>query len=227
MKNLFSLKIKSFVLGRGRITSSQRNAIENHGDKWIIKLQKPANVESLFKKRANVTLEIGFGMGDTLINSAVENPTDNFIGIEVYKSGIGRVLNKIEELGIKNIRLIEGDAVEINKNIFVDNSFKNIHLFFPDPWPKKRHHKRRIIHKDFVESVANILTESGCFHCATDNENYAEQMLSPLSSCKSLKNLSHRFSKKPINRAVSKFEKRAIESGRKVFNLSFIKELQF
>ena len=147
MKNLFSLKIKSFVLGRGRITSSQRNAIENHGDKWIIKLQKPANVESFFKKRANVTLEIGFGMGDTLINSAVENPTDNFIGIEVYKSGIGRVLNKIEELGIKNIRLIEGDAVEINKNIFVDNSFKNIHLFFPDPWPKKKHHKRRIIQK--------------------------------------------------------------------------------
>ena len=225
MKNLFSLKIKSFVLGRGRITSSQRNAIENHGDKWIIKLQKPANVESFFKKRANVTLEIGFGMGDTLINSAVENPTDNFIGIEVYKSGIGRVLNKIEELGIKNIRLIEGDAVEINKNIFVDNSFKNIHLFFPDPWPKKKHHKRRIIQKSFVDSIAKNLMISGCFHCATDNVNYAEQMLTALTDCKHLTNLADGFSKRPADRVVSKFEKRALDSNRKIFNLSFIKEM--
>ena len=227
MKNLFSLKIKSFVLGRGRITSSQRNAIDNHGDKWIIRLQKQADVENFFKKKATLTLEIGFGMGDALIDLAIKNPNDNFLGIEVYKSGIGKVLQKIEHHGIKNIRLIEGDAADICQDVFVKNSFKNIHLFFPDPWPKKRHHKRRIIHKDFVESVANILTESGCFHCATDNENYAEQMLSALSSCKSLKNLSHRFSKRPINRAVSKFEKRAIESGRKVFNLSFIKEIQF
>ncbi len=227
MKNLFSLKIKSFVLGRGRITKSQRYAIDNHGDKWIIKLQKISNVNNFFKRKAGITLEIGFGMGDALIDLAVKNPNENFLGIEVYKSGIGTVLNKIESLEIENIRLIEGDAVDICKNIFTKNSFKNIHLFFPDPWPKKRHHKRRIIHKDFVESVANILTESGCFHCATDNENYAEQMLSALSSCKSLKNLSHRFSKRPINRAVSKFEKRAIESGRKVFNLSFIKEIQF
>ena len=225
MKNLFSLKIKSFVLGRGRITSSQRNAIDNHGDKWIIRLQKQADVENFFKKKATLTLEIGFGMGDALIDLAIKNPNDNFLGIEVYKSGIGKVLQKIEHHGIKNIRLIEGDAADICQDVFVKNSFKNIHLFFPDPWPKKKHHKRRIIQKNFVDSIANNLLVSGCFHCATDNENYAQQMLVTLSNCKSLKNLSYKFSKRPNNIAISKFEKKALKSGRNIFNLSFIKKL--
>ena len=224
MEDLNSFKIRSFVVGRGRITASQLKAIERFSDEWLIKVQKKKiSPKKLFYKNAPTTLEIGFGMGDVLIDSAFKNPNSNFLGIEVYKSGIGKVLGKINSLGIKNIRLMQGDAVEICEEMFEKNSFANINLLFPDPWPKKRHHKRRIIKKDFVNTVVENLVLFGCFFCATDNTSYAEQIISALTNCSRLKNLSTAFSKRPHDRILSKFEKKAIESKREIFNLSFMK----
>ena len=225
MKNLFSFKVKSFVLGRGRITTSQSEAIEKFGNEWMVKAERKKIIaQDLFGNKAPTTLEIGFGMGDVLIDSAIKSPDFNFIGIEVYKPGIGKVLNCITMQGITNIKLIEGDAVEICESMFKEKNFSNINLFFPDPWPKKKHHKRRIVKQSFVDSIAKNLALTGCFHCATDNENYAKEMLVALSNCKKLKNLSDGFCSRPLNRIISKFEAKAIKSNRKIFNLSFVRK---
>ena len=163
-KNI-SFKIKSFVLGRGKITPSQSNALLKFKKKWVLKLiGEKSNANDFFERNAYTVLDIGFGMGDVLIDLALKNPSWNFIGLEVYSAGIGRVLNEIERHEIQNIRLIEGDAAEICESFFVSNIFDRINVFFPDPWPKKKHRKRRLINDYFINTVSNLLKFNGLLH---------------------------------------------------------------
>ena len=156
---------------------------------------------------------------------AADNPDMDYIGIEVHRPGVGHLMLKLEERNIGNVRIYCHDAFEIFEHGIIDDSLTGIHLFFPDPWPKKKHHKRRIVRPEFVELISEKLKPGGYFHAATDWENYAESMLGMLGACKKLVNSSadNTFSKRPDYRPVTKFENRGIRLGHGVWDLIFIK----
>jgi tRNA (guanine-N7-)-methyltransferase len=231
-------EIKSFVRREGRMTEGQKRALEalfpefgilydlNNILKNSPKNKIFLNLESIFGNQHPVVLEIGFGMGDSLISMAESQPHLNFIGIEVHRPGIGVLLNKIEEKNLKNIRVMDGDAVEILKNLFADESLARVNLYFPDPWHKTRHHKRRIVQKGFLKLLARKLVPGGIFHAATDWENYAEHMMSVLSDSPYFFNLfgEHHFSPDAMDRPETKFERRGLKLGHGVWDLVFIRE---
>ncbi|MAI29674.1 MAG: tRNA (guanosine(46)-N7)-methyltransferase TrmB [Rickettsiales bacterium] len=224
MNDFIGFKSKSFVLGRGRITSSQKTAIEKYKKKWVLEIiDGHIAPDLIFGRKAPLMLEIGFGMGDFLINYAIQNPSWNVIGIEVYRAGIGKVLRTIKKNEVNNLRLIEGDAVEICQKMFGEKTFQTINLFFPDPWPKKKHHKRRIVDTEFIKNVAKILDSSGVFFCSTDNENYANFIKNKLNESKIFTIQKQILLKKNNKRFISKFEQRAIDSNSKIFNFAFEK----
>lgn len=214
--------IKSFVSQRAHMTPSQKDAFERLMPIWGLSYTPEIlDVESVFKRQAPTILEIGFGMGETTLKIAQSRPADNFIGVEVFPSGVGSLLKRIEEHQVENIRIIQHDAVEVVRDMLQPGSLAGVHIYFPDPWHKKRHHKRRLIQPPFIELLASRLMPGGYIHCATDWENYAQQMLDVLSSSPLLANKHTDYAPRPEFRPQTKFETRGLRLGHGVWDLLF------
>lgn len=219
-------EIKSFVLRQGRLTAAQQNALQNYWQEYGIDFSaQPLDFQPLFQNNNEIILEIGFGNGESLLQQAINQPQYNFIGIEVHGPGIGHLIHEAHTKDIHNIRVIRHDAVEVLETQIADASVKQLQLFFPDPWHKKRHHKRRIIKPAFIELVNKKLKPGGCFHMATDWQHYAEQMLEEMDNTGSFRNTSGKgnFSKTRGARCETKFERRGIGLGHGVWDLIYEK----
>jgi tRNA (guanine-N7-)-methyltransferase len=217
-------KIKSFVLREGRLTNGQALAIEQNWPTMGLEYSKtPISISEVFGRQAPTTLEIGFGMGKSLVDMAAKAPERNFIGIEVHKPGVGACLMDIAEQQLTNVRVYQHDGVEILADSIDQQSIDCIQLFFPDPWHKARHHKRRIVQPAFVESLRGNLKIGGVFHMATDWENYAEHMLEVMKQMPGFRNLSTTddYVERPASRPLTKFEQRGHRLGHGVWDLMF------
>ena len=218
--------VRSYVIRSGRITISQRQAIGRLWDDHVIPFSGGLlDLGEIFQNSLPITVEIGFGMGSSLIDMACKRPDTNFLGIEVHKPGIGKVLKGIEKLGIENLKLICHDAAEVFNNAFEDETLDRVLVLFPDPWPKKRHAKRRIIQPEFVSKVSEKLKNNGCIHLATDWSPYAEHMIEVLDKIPSLSNAiaPNVFWENP-ERPETKFEKRGKKLGNRIWDLLYQKE---
>jgi tRNA (guanine-N7-)-methyltransferase len=216
--------IRSFVQRAGRITRAQERALEELWPRFGIDYTPaPLDLDATFGRSAPRVLEIGIGDGETLLALARERPGADFLGIEVHRPGIGHCLLGIEEAGLSNVRLISHDAVEVLAHQLPDDAFEEALLYFPDPWPKKRHHKRRIVQPDFVELLAARLRHGGTFRLATDWAPYAAHMLEVLGQSPSLWNASATgdYVPRPASRPPTKFERRGERLGHEVFDLEF------
>jgi len=223
----FLRKIRSFVRRDSRITDTQKLAIELLFPKFGIPFQNELiDFKKLFERDAPTILEIGFGSGHSLLETAIANPATNFIGIETHQPGVGSLLLGISRHQLTNLKVFYADAVEVLKNGIANKSLQAIQIFFPDPWPKRKHHKRRLIQPEFVELLVSKLIPTGEIHLATDWEHYAHHMMLVLSSNQSLQNVSGtnqyavRSNGRPI---ITKFEERGRESGRVIWELQFIR----
>lgn len=217
-------RIRSFVRRQGRLTKGQEFALENYWPVMGVEYETaPVDFVALFGREAPVTLEIGFGMGTSLVAMAQANPQQNFLGIEVHSPGVGACLATAHEEGVENLRIMCHDAVEVLEKMVPDNSLNMVQLFFPDPWHKARHNKRRIVQVPFAEHVKSKLKLGGVFHMATDWEPYAEHMLEVMSSIDGYKNQSESndYVPRPDSRPVTKFEQRGHRLGHGVWDLMF------
>ncbi len=221
----FLRPVRSFVLRQGRLTRGQEQALSELWPLYGIERNNTLlNWPDLFANDAPVTLEIGFGDGVSLAEMAKASPHKNFIGIEVHRPGVGRLLHLIQKYELANLRVMDDDAVEILKQRIPQSSLERVQLFFPDPWHKKRHHKRRIVQADFVSLVASRLKPGGVFHLATDWEPYAEHMAEVMEAHDEFVSLSgEAFSVKPESRPMTKFEKRGLKLGHGVWDLLYKK----
>jgi tRNA (guanine-N7-)-methyltransferase len=217
--------IRSFMRRQGRITAAQDAALENLWPVFGLTPGTPFRLQEVFGREAPTILEIGFGNGESLAKMAAEAPEKDFIGIEVHRPGVGHLLLKIDELGLNNVRVYCADAVEVLTTEIAANSLDGVQVFFPDPWHKKRHHKRRLINPEFVSLLTEKLRPGGILHCATDWEDYAHQMLEVLGSEPYLRNRTGRgnFSERPDSRPLTKFEARGHRLGHGVWDLLFEK----
>lgn len=217
-------RIRSFVTRTGRLSTGQERAIHELGPKFCIPFNKaPLDYTELFGRKAKTVFEIGFGMGETTATIAENLPDLNFIGVEVHTPGVGSLLKLIDEKQLSNVRIIQHDAVEVLEEMVPENSLDGVHIFFPDPWHKARHHKRRLIQPDFVRFLSTRLRDGAYLHCATDWQNYAEQMLEVLGAEPSLVNTAPAYAERPDYRPVTKFEKRGLRLGHGVWDLVFRK----
>jgi tRNA (guanine-N7-)-methyltransferase len=219
-------KIKSFVKREGRLTNAQAKAIEeNWPTKGLTIEHGMLNLDAVFGRSAPTVLEIGFGMGKSFVEMATAAPQNNFIGIEVHRPGIGACLADAEEAGIENLRVFEHDAVEVLAQSIADSSLHRLQLYFPDPWHKTRHHKRRIVQPAFVQSLRSKLAIGGTFHMATDWEPYAEFMMEVMTQAQGYENTSSEgangFVPRPNYRPITKFEVRGQKLGHGVWDLIF------
>lgn len=224
--SIFKREVKSFVRRQRRVTPRLEKAMKSAWPTFGVEIiDKKLNLDLLFGRHADRVLEIGFGHGDTLLPMAIENPHCDYLGIEVHEPGIAAVMFGILENNLANIRVIQNDAVKILREQIPDYSFSRIHIYFPDPWPKKKHHKRRIIQADFVAMLVKKLRDGGVIHCATDWETYAEHMMTVLSQNSALKNCigDNQFAdnEQLTLRANTKFEKRGVKLGHGVWDLLF------
>lgn len=212
-------EIRSYVLRQGRTTPSQKLSLEKLFPVFGISFSdEPLDPGAVFGRIAPLVLEIGSGMGETTAEIARQNPATDFIAIEVHGPGVGSLLKKIESFGLQNLRVIRHDAVDVLERMIADRALAGIHLFFPDPWPKKRHHKRRLVQPPFAALAARKLAPGGYFHAATDWPEYAEQMEAVLSNEPMLEQASQaKF------RPVTKFERRGIGLGHPVRDLLFLR----
>ncbi len=216
--------IRSFVRREGRLTHGQERALDKLWPEFGIDEGNEAlDLNQLFGRDALKIIEIGFGNGASLAQMAAAQPEKDFIGIEVHRPGVGQLLKQIEELGLTNLRVACTDAVELLKQRINDASLHRVQLYFPDPWHKKRHHKRRIIQPEFVDLLADKIISGGHLHMATDWQHYAEQMLSDLSQSDRFQNCSETqtFIPRPDYRPMTKFEQRGIRLGHGVWDLLF------
>lgn len=217
--------IRSYVLRQGRVSAAQAR----HRDDMMPKigidyLAGPVDFDAAFARRAPRLLEIGFGMGETTAAIAQAMPDHDFIAIEVHTPGVGALCKQIAEQGIGNIRIVQHDAVEVLRDMIAAGSLAGAHIFFPDPWPKKRHHKRRLIQPPLVELLASRLAPGGYLHCATDIEDYAQQMVEVLHASPLLENTarsSDGFAVRPAYRPQTKFEARGLRLGHGVRDVVF------
>ncbi len=218
--------IRSFVRRRGRLTKGQQQALDNYWQIMGIEYQaSPVELSTLFGYEAPSVLEIGFGMGASLVTMATRNPHQNFLGIEVHLPGIGACLASAYQAHLTNLRVICHDAVEVLQNMIPDNTLDKVQLFFPDPWHKLRHNKRRIVQTSFVEQVQRKLKMGGVFHMATDWQHYAEHMLNVMHSTPGYRNLScnHDYVPRSDTRPLTKFELRGQRLGHDIWDLMFEK----
>lgn len=216
--------IRSFVNRRSHMTQGQQQALDAYLDKWSITYRpERLDLDQAFERSAPTILEIGFGMGETTEQIALARPQDNFLGVEVFNAGVGALLKRIEGSALQNIRIIQHDAVEVLRDMIAPNSLAGVHIYFPDPWPKKRHHKRRLIQPPLIESLSSRMAPGAYLHCATDWEHYALQMLEVLSAEASLANTAENFAPRPDFRPLTKFENRGIRLGHGVWDLIFKK----
>lgn len=217
-------KIRSFVKREGRLTKGQAKALEQFWPTMGLEHKNGLlNFDEVFSRTAPVVLEIGFGMGKSLVEMAANEPDKDFVGIEVHRPGVGTCMADASEQNVTNLRVYEHDAVEVFADCIPNQSLDRLQLFFPDPWHKKRHHKRRIVQPEFVEKLRSKLKIGGVFHMATDWENYAEHMLEVMQGAKGFKNISpsNDYVPRPENRPLTKFEQRGHRLGHGVWDLMF------
>lgn len=215
-------RIRSFVTRAGRLSNAQARALEVLGPQYCLPYQKaPLDFDQAFGRSAPVILEIGFGMGDTTAAIAQSMPEKNFLGVEVHGPGVGSLLKLIGEKELQNLRLIRHDAVEVLREMIPPASLAGVHVFFPDPWHKARHNKRRLIQPAFVEMLVSRMASGAYLHCATDWQEYAEQMLEVLRAEAQLENTAPDYAERPDYRPVTKFENRGLKLGHGVWDLVF------
>lgn len=217
-------EIKSFVMRAGRMTPSQQRGLDEGLPKFGLKISDGAiNPAQVFERQAPCTLEIGFGMGHSLVEMAAAAPDQDFIGIEVHRPGVGSLLSGLLSQNLSNVRVYQEDAIEVLKQCIPDASLDRLLLFFPDPWHKARHHKRRIVQPEFAQLVRSKLKVGGVFHMATDWEPYAEYMLEVMQVAAGYQNLSSsgNWVERPAERPVTKFERRGHKLGHGVWDLKF------
>ncbi len=212
-------RVRSFVLRQGRMSPAQQRACEELLPSYAI---SPGSCEwkLVFGRTAPVVLEIGFGMGETTAVIAAAQPDVDFVGVEMHLPGVGALLRRIEAAGLTNLRVVRDDAVDVIARVPHD-SLAGIHVFFPDPWPKKRHHKRRLLQAGFVHALAERLAPRGYIHVATDWQPYAEEMLAAFAAEPLLANTCDAFAARPAWRPLTKFEQRGVARGHAVFDLLF------
>ena len=214
--------IKSFVRRAGRTTTGQAKAFEDLGPRFLLGYApQPLDATAAFGRQAPLVLEIGFGMGEATAHIARVRPTDNFLCCEVHEPGVGALLKRIGEHEIDNIRILQHDAVEVIDHMLAPGSLDGIHIFFPDPWHKTKHNKRRLIQPPLVAKLAARLKPGGYLHCATDWQPYAEQMLQVLSAEPLLANAADGFAPQPDYRPLTKFENRGLRLGHGVWDVVF------
>lgn len=214
--------IRSFVLRQGRVSDAQRRFHEEGMPRWGLAYQAaPLDLDAVFGRTAPRILEIGCGMGETTAIIAAAHPQNDYLGIEVHTPGVGSLLKEIATRELSNLRVIQHDAVEVLRDMIAPGTLAGIHIFFPDPWPKKRQQKRRLIQPDFIALLATRLAPNGYLHCATDWEDYARQMLEVLSAETGLLNMANGFIPRPPYRPQTKFETRGLKLGHGVWDLVF------
>lgn len=220
-------KIKSYVLRAGRVSSRQQLGL----DLWLKDYELPMentpwDLSKQFGRDADTVVEIGFGMGTSLLTMARNNPQINYLGIEVHKAGVGSLAADLHDHQMYNVRIVAHDAVEVFQNQLEEEALAGVQIFFPDPWHKKRHHKRRLVQPEFIQLLVKKIRKGGFLHCATDWQEYAEHMLDVLSAEPALKNMQKDggYSPKPESRPLTKFEQRGERLGHGVWDLIFIKQ---
>ena len=216
--------IRSFVLRQGRVSNAQRRAVDTLSSVYGIAYAPGAlDFRQVFGRRAPTILEIGFGMGETTAQIAQAHPENDYLGIEVHTPGVGSLLKQIAAGGLGNLRLIQHDAVEVLEHMIAPASLAGAHIFFPDPWPKKRHHKRRLIQPAFVALLASRLAPGAYLHAATDWQEYAEQILAVFAAEPALANTAKGYAPRPDYRPLTKFENRGLKLGHGVWDIIFRK----
>jgi tRNA (guanine-N7-)-methyltransferase len=214
--------IRSYVLRAGRMGTGQQRALLELGPRFVLPFEpRPLDFAAVFGRRAPVVLEIGFGMGDATAQIAAARPNTDFIGVEVHAPGVGALLRRIGESGLANLRIVQHDAVAVLEHMIPPASLAGVHVFFPDPWHKKKHHKRRLIQPAFVSKLVGRIAPGGYLHCATDWHPYAEQMLQVLAGEPALRNTAVGYAPRPEYRPLTKFEQRGLKLGHGVWDLVF------
>ena len=218
--------VRSFVRREGRITRSQQRALDDLLPRYGVELHGLLDLDATFGRRAPRTLEIGFGNGASLAKMAALAPDQDFLGVEVHRPGVGHLLLEIERYQLTNLRAVCIDAVELLERHIAPASLDRVLLFFPDPWPKSRHHKRRILQPAFVATICERLKPGGLFHMATDWQPYAEQMLAVMDTAPGFRNSAGRgqYASKPDYRPETKFERRGLRLGHGVWDLVFVRD---
>ena len=214
--------IRSYVLRQGRVSNAQRRACETLLPRFGV-AYGPAllDFEQVFGRAAPRVLEIGFGMGETTATIAAAHPEIDYLALEVHTPGVGSLLRQIEARALGNVRIVQHDAVEVLKHMVAPDTFAAAHIFFPDPWPKKRHHKRRLVQPSFVKLLASRLAPGGYVHVATDWQDYAQQILAVLQEEPMLRNTARDFAPRPSYRPLTKFEERGLKLGHGVWDIVF------
>ena len=216
--------IRSYVLRQGRVSNAQQRAYDSLLPRFGIPFARQLiDLDRTFGRRAPRVLEIGFGMGDTTAQIAATHLEIDYLGIEVHTPGVGGLLKQLDERALSNVRVIQHDAVEVLKHMLVPSSFEGVHIFFPDPWPKKRHHKRRLIQPPFVALLAQLMKPGAYLHIATDWEDYAGQILTVLSGEPLLANTAPAYAERPRHRPLTRFESRGLKLGHRVWDIVFRK----
>jgi tRNA (guanine-N7-)-methyltransferase len=217
-------QIRSFVLRQGRVSKAQRRAHAELLPVYGVPFSPiPLDLDRVFGRAAPRILEIGFGMGETTAAIAQEHPENGYLGIEVHTPGVGSLLKRIADLHLANLRIIQHDAVEVVQQMIAPDALDGVHIFFPDPWPKKRHHKRRLIQPAFVALLASKMKPGARVHACTDWEEYARQMLEVLAADPALRNTAPGYASRPEARPETKFERRGLALGHRVWDLVFRK----
>ncbi|HNJ76700.1 MAG TPA: tRNA (guanosine(46)-N7)-methyltransferase TrmB [Azospira sp.] len=216
--------IRSFVLRQGRVSNAQQRYYDEMMPKiGVPYANAPVDLDAVFGRSAPKIFEIGCGMGETSYAISAANPQNDYLGLEVHTPGVGSLCKLVAEGGISNQRICQHDAVEVLRDMIVPETLSGVHIFFPDPWPKARHHKRRLIQPPLVATLVSKLKPGGYIHCATDWENYAEQMLEVLSAEPGLQNTADGYAPRPDYRPLTKFEQRGLRLGHGVWDLVFRK----
>ncbi|MBI3150313.1 MAG: tRNA (guanosine(46)-N7)-methyltransferase TrmB [Betaproteobacteria bacterium] len=214
--------VRSFVLRQGRVSPAQARALNEGMPRFGVPYGEALlDLPALFGRQAPTILEIGFGMGETTARIAAAHPEQNFLGVEVHTPGVGALLKRASELGLANLRVVQHDAVEVLRHMIAPGSLAAAHVFFPDPWPKKRHHKRRLLQAAFVHLLAERLAPDAYLHVATDWQDYAQEILATLNAEALLINTAPDFAPRPEYRPLTKFEQRGLALGHGVWDLVF------
>jgi tRNA (guanine-N7-)-methyltransferase len=218
--------IRSFVLRQGRVSAAQQRAVETLLPKFGISHSvQPLDITQSFGRVAPKILEIGFGMGDSTATIAMAHPENDYLALEVHTPGVGNLLKLIDTLHLPNIRIIQHDAVEVLRDMIGNATLNGVHIFFPDPWHKARHNKRRLIQAPFIAQLVQKLKPGGYIHVATDWQDYAEQVLAVLSAEPLLENTTVDYAPRPAYRPLTKFEQRGIRLGHGVWDILFLRKI--
>ena len=223
--SIFRRPVRTYVIRAGRMTENEKRSYEELHHVWCIPFEhRTLNFTDIFNNTNPVTMEIGFGMGHATAQIAQDNPNMNYIGSEVHVPGVGRLLGEIKKRQLKNLYLIEYDTLEILETMIPDNSLAGFHIFFPDPWPKKKHHKRRLLQRPRTDLLVSKLSPGVYIYFATDWEEYAVSALEELSCTEGIHNKYEKFAPHQEWRPRTKFEQKGLDAGREIFELVFVKD---